>query len=315
MLIQFIQVFTQNIGKGGYLNHQLKQELYRNIRASGYKTWLEKKLLRPRPRLTGAVTLLSLMTKLKEFQREDLFRVLWFIGSTQDDLIDSIPPGGDFQTIRREIFKTIFTNAPEYKELLRFFITNSETSFQKETHLHIMRLLQEWYIFLINQESRVLSGDIYLNWINCKQYREDQNGKIGRLLSTVLLGDNYSHFPQVIIGLPTISYLTQVIDDIADLPEDLANGRPSYAVGALNEHPKERIYLQRYIQKRDLGKVTPRQFQNQAPQSYALVYRQYQEYLAQIEYQWLQELLEQIFLWFPVYRDLMYRIDPRYANF
>jgi hypothetical protein len=120
--------------------------------------------------------------------------------------------------------------------------------------------------------------------------------------------------------VPKLSFRTQVIDDIADIPEDLSNERPSYAVGALVEHPEELQAILSYIQAHSVSKVTPALFERLAPISSKQVKTQFDAYGKELEQEgvtgsMLASMGNTIFKYFPTFRNAMYRINPKYANF
>lgn len=121
--------------------------------------------------------------------------------------------------------------------------------------------------------------------------------------------------------IPMLSFRTQIVDDISDIPEDLRMGRPSYCVGALVDYPDELTYMRAYLSKhREVSKIKPREFKRIAPKSYALIvetYRQYGENLCGLgqSMAFLCEVGDMLFNWFPMIQGVLCKINPQAANF
>lgn len=162
-----------------------------------------------------------------------------------------------------------------------------------------------------------------MNFVYSKRYREDQSAHAGRVLVTALNGNSCLD-PQrqaLEVTLPRFSYLTQIIDDVADIAEDLKARRPSYAVGALVDHPHELQNARHLIAERGIAKVTPRLLQIIAPEAYKQIQNTFLNYCADLEKTMGQNgrtiglLAQGVFNYFPHVRDILYRIDPNVANF
>ena len=157
----------------------------------------------------------------------------------------------------------------------------------------------------------------------CVKYREDQNRKIGSLLVALLNGnrvedDRLKKLEEIV---PRLSFRMQVIDDIGDLEEDLRARRPSYAVGALQEHPEEMERIMKLTTVGKVKKVTPSMLEIHAPKSYILLINQYKKYGKELEDEgvngkFLKDLGDLMFSQFPKARDFIYNyINKKWANF
>lgn len=302
------------------------------------KAWelFDKKLLRPRPRLLGAIGAYAMLTDQKyqavvEQGGMNTFKSLWALAAIQDDLIDdldrqqvsSMDERGKEQELRNSIFgkdKVFYRSA--YKVIINEL--RSDSRYGPAELRYITANMAYWFRFLIKQESEVFSTSPQDHTFDfSRKYREEQDYTIARVLTICLNGvhcldPKYQEYEGL---LPFLSYRSQIIDDIADTPEDLTAGRPSYTVGALHSHPEELKAIETMVNLGNIQKMTPQHLKKVAPRSYALVRNAYDEYG-----EWLVEkygvpgqILDfagRVAYWaFPIMRDIMHRVNDRYANF
>lgn len=179
----------------------------------------------------------------------------------------------------------------------------------------------DWYQFLIDQEAEVLATPFEeLTFDFSRTYREEQNHRAGTALVALLNGRQCldSRFMAVEEPVAEFSFMTQIIDDIADTSEDLSAQRPSYAVGALVDHPIEMERMQTYMDANPNAKVTPAQFKNIAPDAFTQVYDAFDSYandLGSSASRDIARLGRNMFRYFPYVRNGLYRVNPKYANF
>ena len=292
------------------------------------RTMFKGKFLWFRPRMIGAVAAYAALTGMTHHDIRkngglELFRILWFLGAAQDDLIDAAVAGeGNMRTVLR---KAIF--GPDrvfYRAAFTVFARELHNSaFAEEAKRYLRRKARGWYRFLLDQEADVLQKTVTdFSFAFCVNYRENQNRMIGELLTACLSWSHCLHAPfKRLEGvLPTLSYRTQIVDDIADIAEDMRALRPSYCIGALVDNPDEFARVKAYVTTRTVGKVTPRLFRRLAPRSYDLVREKYSLYGAELRRahkagSFLSMVGDMLFGGFPVIRDVVYRISPHLANF
>lgn len=227
------------------------------------------KMIRVRPRFIGAFASYSVLSGLSNTEVLDnhgaaLFRLMWFLGSAQDDYIDEIPRDKINQHINpsKLIKQSIFGKEMEFYnacyKVLGDYIEELDVSRDKK---HMIKVrIKKWYDFLVHQEVEIMGLDFAkYNFENCVKYREDQNFTVGSLLVMLLNGNSVdnSRLQRLETVIPKLSFRMQIVDDIGDLKEDIEAQRPSYAVGALMEHPNEFKAVEALIQKGVIVKVTP----------------------------------------------------------
>jgi len=162
-----------------------------------------------------------------------------------------------------------------------------------------------------------------LNFKRCVEYREQQNQKIGELLVMLLNGNSLNdiYLQSVAQILPRLSFRTQIIDDIADLGEDLLAKRPSFAVGALLDNPKEFEKVSEYIEQTPNTKLKPKILHELAPDTYKEIRQKFDTYGRELdalgsEARMLRRIGDKMFDYFPVFRDIVYNyISKEAANF
>ena len=94
------------------------------------------------------------------------------------------------------------------------------------------------------------------------------------MLTTILRGKEYkSQWAKEITRLlPIFSFTTKIMDDIADLNEDIQCKRPSYAVGAIRENPDEFKCMKEFLDNNpSVAKITPEMFKKLCPNSFSKV--------------------------------------------
>ncbi len=294
----------------------------------------DNKLNKWRPRFLGSLAAYFMLSGLtaKEVKANgglELYRLLWFMGSAQDDLIDelTVEQSDGSKVNRQKILQTIFGEDRQfyqatYKIMLEYL---ENLKLDNESKTILKRRLWDWYLFLASQEQAVLRADFNdFNFEYCIKYRETQNEKIASLLIAFLNGNAVKDAK--LIGLesviPRLSFRTQIIDDIADIQEDFENKRPSYAVGAIKQFPEEEAGVLAYLNLNRGKKIkfTNVLFKKLAPQACELVTAKFTEYGKELELlgvsgNFLKRLGDFMFKMFPIARDVIHKINPDYSNF
>ncbi len=327
---------------GRHVRRGLMHEIMDELPATGQETdtpaeadssLLEDKLLRFRPRLVGAVGVYGYLSGNSYADMIDQkglrsFYLFWALGSSQDDFIDSIPKASSIDIsaeerqslVRQAILgpdRQVFHSA---NRLLDKEIGSLDIGANQKAYLS--GKVAGWYDFLISQEAEVLGtefGDMSFDY--CVDYRESQNSFAGSTLTALLNGKN-STDPQYQSLEPAVakfSFLTQIIDDIADIPEDLVAQRPTFATGALIDNPKELDLMYDFVAKRNCAKVNPSDYEAVAPNAYEMVLTAFNKYIAQTEQfagdKSVRRVGTRLFHHFPGLRNVLYRINPKAANF
>ena len=297
------------------------------------KEMFETKMIRIRPRFIGALASYALLSGLKNKEILNnkgtaLFRLMWFLGSAQDDFIDEISREKMFSVDKPEklIKHTIFGNQMEFYnasyKVLGDYIEELDLGREKKHEIKVR--LRDWYSFLARQEVDVLKMNFTdYNFTNCVNYREEQNFKIGSLLVVLLNGNNQEDFQLKKLEriVPRLSFRMQIVDDIGDLKEDIEAERPSYAVGALMEYADEFEEIKKLTADGGVKKVTPKMLQTHAPKSYKLLLSKYNAYGKELEEEGVSGMLlkgigDKMFTYFPKVRDFIYNyIKKSWANF
>lgn len=296
---------------------------------------LDQKLFRFRPRSIGALVVYSSLSgsSYEDIQSQggrDLFSLFWALGSIQDDFIDELPKDtiGTKGERKKDVAVSIFGDERKFYRGIFYTLKKKlgESDFGEPEKRYLVGKVASWYQFLVDQEADVL-GTEFENYTfgYCKNYRELQNQKAGEVLVALLNGRACLDPKKQALekSVPRFSYLTQIVDDIADLPEDVIAERPSYAVGALVSNPEE---LARVVQKvKSLNKpikVTPREFHELAPNSAEMVDSLFQQYREQLVLssvggngEGLSVLAQAMHSWYPYLRGALFKINPSFANF
>lgn len=343
----FAQAFAEESWRGIGFNRAVRKRVVAELRRRGVDVrsaelataWREfdKQLLRPRPRLLAFVSAYAMLTSQPYQAIVDqggmlLFRTFWGLAAIQDDLIDDIPTHAiaalpDQQQRIRGLYGAIF--GPDrvfYRAAYRTIIDEMERVRPvgaAEQH-YLKTKLADWYRFLTKQEAEVVATDPrHFSFDFCRSYREQQDRRVTGMLAACLNGAACLDpaYQQLESVMPWLAYRSQMIDDLADTTEDLAAGRPSYAVGAINEYPAERRAVDRLLVERNVAKVPPRVLKSVAPRSHQLLKNTFAGYgQALVEREGFRGRVLDAAGWgtfhaFPVIRDVMYQINPRYANF
>ncbi len=280
---------------------------------------LTQKLLRFRPRLVGAVGTYAHLTgnsydQLVQQDGLENFYLFWALGSIQDDFIER----------RSLVGRSIFgDNRRFYRAAHHLLRQNIKASSVTEAHRDYgLEKISDWYRFLVDQEARVLNMSFEdLTFDFCRTYREDQNMLAGSTLVALLNGNNSLDptYQKIEPLVAKFSFLTQIIDDIADTVEDLAAERPSYVVGALVDVPDELNAMRTYVARNPTTKLTPIRFQRIAPLAYDTVVSTFGKYSNELEVEsgskGITRLGGVMFRYFPPIRDILYKVNPKYANF
>lgn len=323
--------------KGG-IKTELEQvvaenERYQDPSVEEHLSKVTSKLLRFRPRMLGAILTYSQLTgqsydSLMDQGGLDSFYMFWALGSIQDDFIDEIPkPSQDEADVAKSkalIGKAIFgDNRRLYRAAYRQLNHHIDASNFGEGQTHYIRgKVADWYRFVAAQEAEVLQTPFaQMDFEYCKDYRESQNARAGGVLVAMLNGVNCLHpeLQAVEQDVSKFSFLTQIMDDIADTAEDLTAQRPSYATGALIDNPAELQRMREYIDKHPGAKVTPGQFRQVAPAAYGKIRQAHKSYCKELKDleggKAMTNLARGAFFVFPYFRNLMYKINPDFANF
>lgn len=294
---------------------------------------LTNKLFRFRPRLVGAVGAYQHLIgasyeSLVEQKGMDSFYLFWALGSIQDDFIDELPKTDHLEKeekrnksmVGRSIFGGDRTFYRAAHHQLRQQIKTA--NFGEAQERYLQQKVTDWYRFLIEQEAEVLDTPFEdMSFKYCREYRESQNLQAGSALAAMLNGTSCldPRRQQIEGTMARFSYLTQIIDDIADTAEDMTAKRPSYAVGALMDNPAELQLMREYIAMNPDCKLTPRRFRRLAPDAYQMVHGAFADYSSELRQSpggaELTRVASRLFHVFPYVRNVLYRVDPKYANF
>ena len=293
---------------------------------------LLQKLQSFRPRRIGAIAAYSVFTR-KPYEAIvdqggiDSFYLFWALGGSQDDFIDclpkkSVPVEKEKHLIKEAIFG-------EKRKIYRgaLYLLNNKTEaldMARPEKNYVKQRVAHWYKFLIDQESHIIHTpfDQY-TFDYSRKYREDQNFEAGRVATVCLNGrgcldPKLQRFETI---LPRFSYLTQMIDDIADTAEDVLAQRPSFSVGALIDHPQELERFRSEVIDKGVEKVYPSLLKKVAPQAYAQIYHTFQEYCSILEKEigidarGLTTIATAIYHVFPKIRGVLYRLHPELSYF
>lgn len=279
------------------------------------------------PRTLASVTTYCLITDKRYSQLSgegrDASRLFWQVGHKQDDIIDdpSRIAGGD--KILREVFNGEGIGHRKTLALLYKKIDGSPEL--KAGDKHYLRLrIKSWFDFLDVQE-KGLTGvpESQFGFGFCRRYREEQNMMAGRAVCALL---NWSDCQTPVglhaeITLPKFSYMSQIIDDVGDLPEDMAARRPSFAIGVLNENPQEKVNLVDTIREHNVKKMTYKLLKDVAPESTMLLDELFEGYRAGAlemggeRVGLILDIAKMAYSNYSKLRDVIYKIDPAWATF
>lgn len=290
---------------------------------------LTNKLLRFRPRLIGALGVHNYLTdSTAQTPALENFYLFWALGSIQDDFIDTLPKykpdEASLQERQRTIATSIFgDNRRFYRAAHHQLRQNLQNNYFGDKQQNYMtQKVTDWYRFLIAQEADVLEVPLHdMTYQSCRAYREEQNLHAGSALVALLNGEDCLNPERQRIEsvVAQFSYLTQIIDDIADTAEDLIAERPSYAVGALLDHPAELDRMRCYVMENPHTKLTPYVFNRLAPESLRVLTETFGEYqttlYALAGSRGLTTIASSLFKHFPYIRNVIFRINPKFANF
>jgi len=255
----------------------------------------KQKLMDFRLRMTGALSLYSHFTQIpyKDLRKEgnlDSFYLFWFLGAAQDDLIDNEFTNNNSSQQRkngRDVRELIFN--PD-REFLRSAFNVLEGKIEKSSlgdkqKEYLSGKIMSWYEFVSSQEDGVASMPLEdYTFAFSRSYRESQNQCAAEVLVALLNWDKCLDHPmqRLELVIPQFSFLTQIIDDVIDVGEDLKAKRPSFAVGALVDHPKELEAFRRTLgdEKR---KMRHSSIKKVAPRSYAQICSVFAEYSGNIQ--------------------------------
>jgi hypothetical protein len=253
----------------------------------------------------------------------DASRLFWQIGHKQDDIIDDPNRQNDGNTIIHDIFADEGVGHRKTLALLYKKIeSSSELSPEDKHYLRIK--IKSWFDFIGEQESGIRNAqeeDFSLDF--CKDYRESQNMMAGSVVSALLnWSDCTSEKGQRVERiLPKFSYMSQIIDDVGDIPEDLEANRPSFAVGALNEHPDEKALVTDTIMRSSLKKLSYDNLKRFAPESVQILDQLFEEYyqvaseLGGKETQMVLGIAKIAYVYYAKFREVIYRLNPAWATF
>lgn len=338
---QFFNTFQHEQSYGTMLRQTIQTDLDKLLDQPRFyqesteedRALLTSKLLRFRPRLTGALSIYAIFAN-KTYQDIvdqgglEPFYVFWFLGSAQDDFIDTLTPSPEedknqvIGAIRQSIFGE---DRMLYRAGYHLFQQYIDTLEAGDDQKHYLRKTgAHWYRFLAEQEATVLTHPLSMySFDYAKRYRETQNGSVGQVLTALLNGKNCLEpdLQRLEIMLPKFSYLTQIIDDIADTFEDLEANRPSYVVGALVDNPDELAVVENIRSQGKITKLSPKQLHRYAPNAYGKISSAFHHYTDQLEQatgmsgRSINLIAYDVYRFFPSVRNLLYRINPQYANF
>ncbi len=279
------------------------------------------------PRTLASVTTYCLITGKRYSQLSgegrDASRLFWQVGHKQDDIIDDPKRTAGGDNILKEVFSG--EGIGHRKTLALLFKKIDSSRELQASDKHYLRLrIKSWFDFLDEQE-KGLTGvpESQFGFKFCRRYREEQNMMAGRVVCALL---NWSDC-QTPIGLhaemtlPKFSYMSQIIDDVGDLPEDMAARRPSFAIGALNENLQERASLIDAIRKQNVKKMTYKLLKDTAPESTALLDELFESYrtaalkMGGEKVGLVLDIAKMAYSNYSRLRDVIYKIDPAWATF
>ncbi len=295
-----------------------------------YKRVFSEKLMEFRLRMVGALSLYSYVSNtppetIRKDERLESFYLFWFLGASQDDVIDKLGLASKNPTVKQEIFGGEQAFHRGGLRLLETTIKDSALAPEKKHY--IKGKIANWYQFLTTQESDVLASSPN-SWTfeYARAYREEQNKRAGETLVAILNWDDcLSPEKQGLEDvIPQFSFLTQMIDDIADTPEDLLYKRPGYSVGALSDHPAELAAVEEYCKKTGSKKIHPKTLRKLAPESHSLLQNTFDSYsktlsnelaILGIPSKGMLQVGQLLYRYFPTVRDIIYHISPKRAVF
>lgn len=249
-----------------------------------------EKIMDFRLRLVGAISLYSFFSgdryaSMQDSGGLDAAYLFWYLGASQDDIIDSFPKSGENdQVVSPEmIHDAIFSPDKKYLNgahtLIQTKIEKSNMGDEQKDYLR--KKIEKWYHVVEQQESEAISSPVSVfSFAYSKRYREGQNQTAGETVVALLnwdrcLDPKRQRLENVI---PGFSFLTQMVDDILDTPEDLVAKKPSYSVGALVDNPQELEGIQSLIELKGLEYITPATLREYAPHSFATIDTNFQAY-------------------------------------
>jgi hypothetical protein len=280
------------------------------------------------PRTYASIVTFSLLTgkRYEDLSREGLeaSRLFWQVGHKQDDIIDDpLKQTDDRESILQDIFSG---EGIGHRKTLALLYRRIESSPQLATEdKHYLRVMvKSWFNFIGNQE-RELSNTPreQQDFQFCREYREKQNMMAGRVICALL---NWSDCrtekgQEVELILPRFSYMSQIIDDIGDLPEDLAANRPSFAVGALNTNRDEGLAIEAAIADKGIKKFSYDELKQLAPQSTQLLDDLFRDYrrsafeLGGAKTDMILAIAQAAYFKYSRLRNIIYKINPAWATF
>ncbi len=252
----------------------------------------------------------------------DSFKLFWFLGDSQDDTIDFPDSQARGGKVVDEIFRGNGLGHRKILSLINKKIQDSPGLGQNERHYLRVRI-KSWYDFIRQQEinlEQLPKGRQGLEF--CRSYRESQNMAAGSVLTAILNWSecNDPELRKLEVIVPKFSFLSQIIDDIGDLPEDIEAQRPSYALGALRDHPNEFSRVLEEIQSDRIQKFSYRQLRELAPlsrtdlESLFILYENELINIAGGRVGVFIKLAQQFYWHFSGTRDLLYKISPSWAS-
>ncbi|HZJ18599.1 MAG TPA: hypothetical protein VFD45_03220 [Patescibacteria group bacterium] len=251
----------------------------------------KQKLFDFKLRMIGALSLYSYFgnipySELEKGDNMDSFYLFWFLGAAQDDLIDSFSSTDSRGSVGRvgRTKEIMFNSDGGFLQgalnVLRKKIEKSEMG--KEEQEYLLDKVESWNEFVSTQEDDVRERDLTdYTFAFSKEYRETQNKHASKTLIALLNWDQCldPSMQKLESSIPPFSFLTQIIDDIIDVREDLVAKRPSYAVGALVDHSEELRLFQEGLKtyKKD-GKMHHFSFKKVAPNAYSQIHDAFMKY-------------------------------------
>jgi len=198
----------------------------------------------------------------------DSSRLFWQLGHKQDDIIDApdrtVSAGSK---VLQDIFSNDGIGHNKTIALLKNKITLSQ-ELTEENKSYLLRMIASWFDLLKTQEDELshMRGED-LSFEYCRRHREEQNMMAGRVVCALLSWEDCQTEKGQYVerALPQFSYMSQLIDDICDLPEDIEASRPSFALGALNEYPNEKKRIINVIKEDDSKKLSYTVLSKEAP--------------------------------------------------
>ena len=201
---------------------------------------------------------------------------------------------------------------------------NSSKELKPDDKSYLFGIVASWFDLLKAQEDELsCMTEEDLSFEYCKKHREEQNMMAGRVICAFLNWEDCrtEEGQYVEKALPQFSYMSQLIDDIGDLPEDLGASRPSFVVGALNENPDEKIKISNFIKIEDIRKLSYDVLKIEAPKTTELLdalfnnYRREAAKLGGLDTEVILGIAKLMYFKYSKMKKIIQKINPAWSTF